>query len=323
MKKEWIGIDVSKEKLDVFLWKKKLHKVFQNNAEGFKELSSWIRLQSLARKSVCICFEHTGYYSEALAAYCAGKKIEFFLEPSLAILHSGGIQRGKNDKIDSRRIAEYLARNYDKLKPMQLQSEALAELKKLLSLRAFLEKQKKGLINRMKNSQHSKFIAEQEHKLLEQVKQQVKETEKQIRSVIKSDQQLNENDQLAQSIKGIGPVSSWHILATTDNFSRFTEARKYACYVGIAPFERSSGSSIRGKTTTDKRSNRTLNGILTMAANSAVLHNAEMREYYQRKSAQGKHHNSVTNAVKNKLILRVFAVVKRKSPYVDLKKYAA
>ena len=147
--------------------------------------------------------------------------------------------------------------------------------------------------------------------------------ENEIKSLIKSDGHLCQVDELVQSIKGVGPVSSWYLIATTNGFEYFENARQYACYSGIAPFERSSGSSIKGKTQTDRRSNRKINGILTMAARSAVLNNPEMREYMERKIQEGKHYNCALNAVKNKLVARVFAVVKRKTPYVDLKKYAA
>lgn len=149
------------------------------------------------------------------------------------------------------------------------------------------------------------------------------ELEREIKKLITSDQELNRLDQLAQSIPGIGPISSWYMIATTNRFTYFKNAREYACYCGVAPFSKSSGSSIKHKDKTDKRSNRKFNGIITMAARSAAQHNPEIRLYMDRKIKEGKAYGCVLNAVKNKLIARVFAVIHHNTPYVDVNKFAA
>jgi transposase len=193
-------------------------------------------------------------------------------------------------------------------------------------MRSHLEKEKISIKNRLKNSSKSgalDIVFQIESDLLKTFNDKLKLVEEEIKSLIKSDDNLRQIDELVQSIKGVGPVSSWYLIATTNGFEYFDNARQYACYSGIAPFEKSSGTSIKGKTQTDRRSNRKINGVLTMAARSAVLNNIEMRDYMERKIQEGKHYNCALNAVKNKLVSRVFAVVKRKTPYVDLKKYAA
>ena len=311
MKKNFIGIDVSKLKLDVYSNTHSQHCIFPNDEEGFDQMIKWLKSMKISVKSMVFCFEHTGIYSEDLALYLSAKKICFYMVSSLYIKYSIGLQRGKNDKIDSKRIASYIALHADQLSPTTLSKTAVAELRKLLSMRSHLEKEKIGIKNRLKNSSKTNGL------------DKLKMVENEIKSLIKSDVNLCQVDELVQSIKGVGPISSWYLIATTNGFEYFENARQYACYSGIAPFERSSGSSIKGKTQTDRRSNRKINGILTMAARSAVLNNPEMREYMERKIQEGKHYNCALNAVKNKLVARVFAVVKRKTPYVDLKKYAA
>lgn len=326
MKKNFIGIDVSNRKLDVYSHNQSQHSVFTNNVEGFDEMITWLKSFKISIKSMVVCFEHTGIYSEDLSLYLTEKKICFYMESSLNIKFSIGMQRGKNDKIDSKRIASYIAIHSEQLTPTVLAKSSIAELRKLLSLRSHIEKEVIGIKNRLKNSSKAngnEFILHVERDLLQTFNTKLKLVEAEIKSLIKSDEELHGVDELVQSIKGVGPISSWYLMATTNGFKYFDDARQYACYCGIAPFEKSSGSSIKGKTQTDRRSNRKINGILTMAARSAVLYNPEMKEYMERKLKEGKHYNCVLNTIKNKLVARAFAVVKRQTPYVDLKKYAA
>lgn len=322
-KKEFIGIDVSKEKIDVFILSKGQHSCVGNNEAAFKGMLKWFKELGIATKSIAICFEHTGYYSEALALFLASKKITFFMVSSINIKYSMGLQRGKSDKLDAKRIGEYISKHFDKLQPTVLQSDAVSELKKLLSLRNQLEKTKTAMQNRLKNSKKPGFIKSIEETLLNTVTQQIKQVDQEIKKLIQSDAKLNEIDCLLQSIKGLGPVSSWYLMAYTNAFDYFSNARKFACYCGIAPFEHQSGSSVKRKSKTDRRSNRKVNGILTMAANSAAMYNPELKEYFIRKTNEGKSYHTVINAIKNKLVTRAFAIVARKTPYVDLKKYAA
>ncbi|HEY9709018.1 MAG TPA: IS110 family transposase, partial [Oculatellaceae cyanobacterium] len=98
-------------------------------------------------------------------------------------------------------------------------------------------------------------------------------------------------------------------------FQKFTSAKKFACYAGVAPFEHTSGTSIRGKTRVSPLANMTIKKLFHMASMSAVQHSQEIRQYYERKVAQGKNRMSVLNAVRNKLISRVFCCVKHNKIY--------
>ena len=152
MKKNFIGIDVSKLKLDVYSNTHSQHCIFPNDEEGFDQMIKWLKSMKITVKSMAFCFEHTGIYSEDLALYLSAKKICFYMVSSLNIKYSIGLQRGKNDKIDSKRIASYIALHADQLSPTTLSKTAVAELRKLLSMRSHLEKDKIGIKNRLKNS---------------------------------------------------------------------------------------------------------------------------------------------------------------------------
>ncbi len=138
----------------------------------------------------------------------------------------------------------------------------------------------------------------------------------------KKDEDMKENMELLQSINGIGPIIAATMVVTTENFCSFMDARKYACYCGVAPFEHQSGTSIRGKTRVNAMANKRIKSLISNGANSAILCDPELKLYYQRKRAEGKAYGTVLNAVKNKLIQRAFAVIKRRSPYLSIVKYA-
>ncbi|MCF8460716.1 MAG: transposase [Flavobacteriales bacterium] len=101
------------------------------------------------------------------------------------------------------------------------------------------------------------------------------------------------------------------MLVLTNNFASFENARKFNCYAGLAPFEHSSGSSIKSKTRTSPLRNRKTKALLLNRANSAAVHDTELRSYFKRKTGEGKHRMVVLNAIACKLVYRIFAVVNR------------
>ena len=126
---------------------------------------------------------------------------------------------------------------------------------------------------------------------------------------------MKKNDQLMQSIIGIGPIVSAFVLAYSENFELISDPKKLASFIGIAPFENSSGE-FKGKTKVSQLAHKKLKSKLSNAAQSAIRHDPQLTHYFNRKIAEGKHQGSVINAVKNKLVQRIYAVIKRQSPYV-------
>ena len=127
---------------------------------------------------------------------------------------------------------------------------------------------------------------------------------------------MKKNFDLASSVKGIGLVIAAFMLVTTNNFTSFENGRKYACYTGIAPFENTSGK-YRGKTRVSHLANKRMKTLLSNGANSARKWDPELRAYYARKIDEGKEHKLVINSIRCKMVNRVFAVVKRETPYVN------
>jgi len=152
---------------------------------------------------------------------------------------------------------------------------------------------------------------------------QITRVEQAIRQVVEGDRELKQMLELISGIKGVGFLVGVYLITYTHNFTRFATWRKFACYAGIAPFEWQSGTSVRGKTKVSPLANKQVKKMLHMAALSASRSDPELKAYYQKRLAEGKNKMCVLNMVRNKLVARVFAVASRKTPYVELMRYAA
>ena len=147
------------------------------------------------------------------------------------------------------------------------------------------------------------------------MKKDLASVDQQIKELVKKDPHLNELFQLMTSVTGVGPVVAVNILVTTDEFKKFETPAQFACYSGVAPFEHTSGKSIRGRSRVSHLANKKIKTLLNLAARAAITAKGELREYYLRKVAQGKNKMSVLNAIRNKIIQRIFCVIKRGTPY--------
>lgn len=324
-----LGIDISKLTIDVYLHSKKLHSKFRNNPKGFSELKRWVESKSASSwENVLICFEHTGLYSVPLAIYLTELEKTFSMVPALEIKRSMGIVRGKDDAIDSKRICEYAFLRKDLIKPYILPSKNILNLQRKLAYRAKLVRQCAGFKAEIKENDHLFLESENDLRLIQEqtiqfIDQQIKQIEKDALALIKNDDVLNELYKLTISVKGIGFVIASHMLVVTNCFSKFQNGREFACYCGIAPFELQSGTSLRGRTKVSQLANKKLKALFTHAATTAVMHDPEMKLFYLKKIEAGKSKMSVLNIVRNKLVHRIFSVVKRGTPYVVLQKHAA
>lgn len=159
--------------------------------------------------------------------------------------------------------------------------------------------------------------------MVNEYKRQISSIEKEIKELIGKDVELKRNYELVTSIPGISLVNAVNLIVFTGNFKLFGDSRKFAAYCGVAPFEYTSGTSVNKGTHVSGMSNKTLKSDLSQAAKAAINFDPWMKEYFKRKRLDGKSFGCVLNAVKFKLICRVFAVVKRGTPYVNTMGYCA
>jgi len=327
MKKEVLGVDISKLTIDVYLHVNQSHELFDNNAAGFKKLISWLKSKKINVEDLLICFEHTGMYSFELANFLTNKKISYVMESAIQIKRSMGMVRGKSDRVDAMRIADYAYRRRDKLKFTVLPSKLIYKIQKLLSIRETMVKQR--ACYKVTIQENSRILVKAEHKcffnsqtkMVKSLTAHICKVEEEIKMIIRSDAKLSNTYDLITSISGIGFVVASYFISTTSCFTKFENGRKYACYCGTAPFEYSSGTSIHLKTRVNPMANKKMKSLLNMAARSAITCDPELKEFYHRKVEQGKNKMSALNTIRNKIIHRVFAVVNRGTPYVVLQNH--
>ena len=326
MKFKWfVGIDISKKTLDATLFdkerlKKSEHIKVSNNLKGFKGLITWLNQCSLLGE-VLVCMEHTGVYGNDLAVYLDQKRIAYSMVSPLHIKRSLGLTRGKNDKVDSFHISRFCYLYRDELKLTKLPSFTIQKLRGLINERERLVKMQtteKVVLKELK-TQNSLASIERVKARLANFAQDIDSIENEMKLIIETEENVHKNYTLVRSVIGIGLVNSVLFIIYSNNFLGFEDARKYACYSGVAPFEHSSGTSIRGKTHVSHLANKRLKSNLSNAARSAVQNDPELRLYYDRKAKEGKEHGVIMNAVKFKLITRVFAVVNRGTPFVRMR----
>lgn len=285
-----------------------------------KPIQKWLKeLKQVHRvdlPGVIFCLEHTGIYGMILMRTLYSRSLIVCVEGASNIKLSLGLQRGKNDRVDARRIAEYAMRYTDRLKQWKPKREVLERLQLLIGMRSRLIKAKNVLNSHTKEV--GKFLGKQEHMLLSKgtkeslkaIKANIKKADEDIEALIRSDGNLKRLSDLVTSVASVGMVTCAAFLVKTNEFQDIKEAKKFACTAGLAPFEHSSGKSVRGKTRVSHRAHKDLKTLLHMCALGAISRKGELQDFYKRKVGQGKNKMLVLNAVRNKIVHRVFAVVR-------------
>lgn len=326
--KLFLGVDVSKDTLDCCIHEKALHRQFRNSSKGFERILGWINktIPSVPMDDVLIAFEHTGMYSLPLAFFLQERGIAFCMIPALQIKRSLGIARGKSDKIDARRIAAYAYLYRESLEQTKLPPRTIMKLHPLLTLRSRLVSHRAGHIATSK--EQKRFLRDLQVEELEQIHKgaidrltvQIRQLDESILKMIRSDKELSKTFDLVTSVKGIGPVIGAYFIVYTQNFTRFDCWRKFACYAGIVPFENQSGK-MHKRNQVSQLANKQMKKLLHLAAMIARHSDTEIKLYFLRKQEEGKPNMAIMNAIRNKIVARVFAVVSRGTPYVTLMRH--
>ena len=289
-----IGADLSKKSIDVASHLSGKHLKVSNDPNGFKELVEWLKQQSNDASNVMIVMEHTGLYSYRLEQYLHEEQIRFSKVSGLAIKRSMGLVRGKTDKLDALRIARYGFEKTDQLRVAQPMNKNLQRLQMLHATRERLVRNRASLITAVKELQEvcelkkTDVIIAVQLKLIKTLDQQIEKLDAAIATVVEDEKNIRQNYQLLQSIKGVGKVLALAAIIKTNNFTRFINARKFACFCGTAPFENSSGTSLRRRSRVSHLADKGMKTLLDLAAKSAIQHDKELREYYLRRTTAGK-----------------------------------
>ena len=326
MKKNWfVGIDVSKKWLDVAIFvensdlKGYTHTRVNNDKQGYRELLRWLKENGVDASTCTYGMEHTGFYSDGLQHFLDKKGCRYtMLEPAV-IKHYPIQPREKNDRLDAAKIADYLYRFRDTIQLSRVPDKTMEELRKLHRERKFYVEDRVCYLNRRQVV--DKDEAKRLDKMIELLDKQIDTIEEKIRQIIQNDEALMETYLYLDSIKGIGFVNAVNAIVITQNFTVFKTAREYASYIGVAPHTKTSGTTVRWKPKPRKHCDLTAKADISQAAKIAVVHDVELKKFYERK-CNGKDDadtvRKAMNAIKFKLVLRMFAVVRQKHTYKQL-----
>jgi transposase len=321
------GIDVSKKTFDVVLlsadYSLSVHQCFEQGPNGFKQFAGWLKQQGVDSRHTLFCMEHTGLYSDGLIGYLLQTGSPLWVEMAIKIKRSMGLQRGGDDKASARMIAEYALRFQDRARLWKPVDTRLLEIRALLKQRERMLLSLKQLqvpVNEFKECGQT-VIARQLNKnqqtVIRHMKEAVKNIESQIAALVASDEELALAVKRITSIKGVGLQTATSLLVYTKGFTMFENGKQLACYCGVVPFSKSSGTSVRTRPSVSPFANRRLKSLLHLCAMAALRHDAEIRAYYQRKVQEGKNKMLVINAIRNKLLQRIYALLRDKRSYEE------
>lgn len=327
----FIGIDISKQTIDVALivnQKKEqvLHSQFKKNSIGLKALVKWLQSVDvhLNEETVC-CMEHTGLYNRSLLSFLQQYTCVIWVEMAHHIQLSLGLQRGKSDKVDAGRIALFAYKNRDEIKQWQPLDADIQQLKDLLAQRERLLQAKVRLnvplqeLKREGCKEEAKMLMRLQKVAVDGIAKSIVKVEAAIKKLIAANAVLQRKVTCMTSVTGIGEVIAWHFIVHTNGFKRLNTGKQLACYCGVVPFKHESGTSIKGRNRVSHMANKKLKCLLHMGAMAAITYDEGLNIYFKRKVAEGKNKMSILNAVRNKLVLRIAAVIREDKEYVKMK----
>lgn len=314
-----LGIDVSKAKLDMELRVngKAKSKVLPNTPDGHQALLEWIKKSKVNVDELHICMEATGVYHEAvaMALHAAGFNVSVVNPACIkGFGHSENI-RNKNDEIDAGLIARYcLAMRPERWAPAPLEQRQLrAWTLRVQALKDIRQQESNRLeaheVAGMQN------VAEHVTQHIVWLDAEIKKLEHEIDDHIDRHPGLKNDAQLISSIPGIGSTTVARILGHLGDIRRFDNAKAFAAFLGVTPKQRSSGSSVKGRTMVSKTGNSSLRAALFMPSMVARRHNPILHRFAERLLATGMTKKAVIGAVMHKLTHLIYGVIHTGKPF--------
>jgi transposase len=303
-----LGIDIAKQRMEVALLigGKVKNKSFKNTTEGFEALALWLRKLGISK--VRACLEATGNYGEELAIYLyeAGHLVSIVNPARIKGFAHSELIRTMTDKIDAGIIARFcLAMKPEAWIPPSPEIRVLRALvRRADSLIDMLTQEK----NRLGTAHESVIPLIKEH--MGYLNKEIKKIRGQIADLIDQNPSLRQKKELLVSIPGIGKATIAVILAELDNLEKFNHVRELVAFIGLAPKETFSGSSIKGKPRLCKVGHVRFRKALYMPALVSIQCNPVMIAFYNRLKEKGKNGKVIVCAIMRKLVHVIFGILK-------------
>lgn len=318
----YIGIDVSKAKLDV-LWLKDTQKlkikakVLSNNPNGFRQLLDWLDKNIAATPAqMHIVMEATGVYHEPLAYFLHDRGyVVSVINPAYVRKFADGLGiQHKTDKKDSLVLARY---GFLTQPPAwQPEPKSVRQLKALIARVNALEVDLQREKNRREKADATDtpdIVLSSINEMIRSLKEAIEKLSQDIDAHLDGHPDLRKDKSLLESIPGVGNKVALTMLALIHSRS-FTSANQLTAFIGLIPKQRTSGT-FKGRSTLSKNGSSNIRALLYLPAVGAVRCNQHIRAQYQRLLKAGKTKMQAIGAAMRKLVQLCFGVLKNQRPY--------
>jgi transposase len=291
---------------------------FEQNVEGWEKLIKLFAAHHITPADAWIIMEATGVYSEKIAHYLYECGFAVYVEPPQKVKKAFQ-EREKSDPVDSRQIAEYGCRFFDKLHQWRPPDEIVEQIQTLLTARELFSKVQTACKNARKSLQRKQRSFEQIENfhsgIVKECQKNIHAIEEEIKSLIKQNPRLQQIVSDLLTFKSLGFVVIIYLLIATDGF-REIEYRKLASYIGVCPFPYESGTSVKRGKHADGAGPANLRKNLYLASMRMMRTHPELKQYYERKLSEKKSGKLALNNLSNKILRIVCGMILSGKPYM-------
>ena len=303
----YVGIDVSKDRLDVHVLPEGQSFSVARDGKGLAELVE--RLSALRPERIGI--EATGGFETVAAAALAGAGLPVVVVNPAQVRHFAQAlgQRAKTDPIDAAMIARFVAATRPDVRP--LADEATRLLADLVARRRQIIEMIVAERNRERRTD-VKRIRKSIARLIAALERELAEIDGEIDAGVRGSPVWREKEDLLASVPGVGPITARTLLAELPELGDL-DGKKIASLAGLAPFTRQSGQW-KGKSMI-AGGRKAVRSALFLAALVAARHNPPLKAFRQRLLDAGKPKMAIVIAVARKLLVILNAILRDKRPW--------
>lgn len=310
-----LGIDISKDKLDVALYQDAGYRTatFANTRDGYRRLAGWLKKRKA--KGCPVCIEATGRYGEAVAMYLHehGYPVSLVNPARIKAYGASRLKRNKTDQEDAKVIAHFCAtQNPDLWTPP---SPEIQELQALTRRIEVLKAERTRELNRQQSGIQSQSVLADIEDHITFLNNQIAAIGQRIDDLFDQHPDLHKQRELLTSIPGIGDTTAAKFIAEVPDVTRFQSANQLAAYAGLSPRNHHSGSSVHHRGRLVKTGNKRFRTTLFMPALVAMRHNPIVQSLVQRLDERGKNRMTIVGAVMRKLLHLAYGVLKYRKPF--------
>lgn len=304
-RKNNIGIDVSKQLLEVAVYESDFHYHCPNKSSAFGALLA----ELIALRPARIVLEATGGLEKPVVAalHAAGLPVVVINPRQVRAFAKAIGQLAKTDRLDARVLAHFAAAIKPPLRPLKSKDEQ--ELEALMGRRGQLV----DMLVAEKNRRHTATVEAVRDTIKEHIdwlEERIAELDEQLQARLVSSPAWQDKDAILQSVPGIGPVVSFSLLADLPELGTLNRQR-ISKLVGVAPLNCDSGQQRGVRHIFGGRAR--VRCMLYMAAFTATRFNPVIKEFYQRLVAKGKPHKVAITACMRKLLSIINLMVRNQT----------